>query len=150
MPLLQYKGYNMKALITFEDISMDGWIILRPQHLNNLSDFIDDSECKELVLDNVIQYVPFNQIPNLLLLLIKKLRHGGKITINFVETIEVFKKFVNGQLNLIDLNKAIFGENKHASIVSIPTICEVFENSGLIIRLKQLNEFNATIEAERP
>lgn len=142
----------MKILVSFDTTlsNCPNTLVLHPQQLNNLNDFCDNCECTEFILDNVLQCVPFSQITGLLNMVIGKLRHGGKLVINFVETIEVFKSFLNGQLSLNDLNNLVFGSNvRHVSIVCLPTVREVLENNNLEICMMQLNQFNATIVAER-
>lgn len=120
-----------------------------------IASLLDDNECDEIVVDNILEFIPFARINEYLSLLVSKLRHGGKLHIHGLDANEVNKAYYGGMITLEQYNNMIFGSKTHAwaffqSITNIYEITQVLKSAGLKILNKRLPNFHYSISAERP
>ena len=118
---------------------------------NNLDPICERAECTEMILDSVLSHIIINKLPDLLKQLITRLRKGGKIIIIDTEINEVLKKYLNGLLNIYDVNCLLFGNEKmnKRGKYSHSDIQQILTNNNLEIISIALNSTIFTLTAQR-
>ncbi len=74
----------------------------------NLDRDVDDAQAVEIVAKGVLQYAEFSQVPTVLRNLVKKLRHGGSLTVTFLDAWRCMAKAMDTEL--ADLNTTLYGQ----------------------------------------
>lgn len=111
-----------------------------------------DSECKHLILDHVLSCVHGTEVLNVLHGWVKKLRLGGKITINDVDMYLVLRDYAMGRLNEIDINTIVMGTNPFElkkGIFTLSVVKSLLQELNLEINLVRINSYEYTLEATR-
>ena len=67
--------------------------------VRNLNDFVSDNECTEILIDNVLSFLEKKQALQAIYHWISKLRHGGKIIIKYIDSLEISRNFVSSTIN---------------------------------------------------
>lgn len=117
----------------------------------NLDPICERAECTEMVLDGMLSYVLITKIPDLLLQLVTRLRKEGQLIIKDIEINEAIKMYINGQLNIYDLNTVLFGDerlNKRAAYSHFD-IQQILTQLGLQITSIELSNITYTLTAQR-
>lgn len=118
------------------------------EHNNIAIDQIDrigNNICQSLILENILQYLSSEQIE----ILLSKMRHGGVITINCIDMLEVAKALYWGTIGIPDLSSLISGATTYHSAIATKTF---LEQRGYVIEEVTINEetFFFIIKARRP
>lgn len=115
--------------------------------LRNLDDVVDDAEAEEIIAEDVIDFLPLNDIESAINHWIKKLRHGGRIVIGGVDMYEVCKAFSSYSIDLATTNRILHGpqdkpyNERHANFTIIG-LSDFLEERGLKILSKRVYGFN--------
>ena len=139
-------GYvNIDPITKFDDLSVD---------IRDISEVVSDSECVELISEDVIDYLEKEQSIQALSGWIKKIRHGGKIIVTSVDAYGAAKSFYRKEIDIATFNKIIHGNfllpwDVRLSHTTIEELCELFESKGLKITKKRINGIKLIVEAER-
>lgn len=149
----------MKVWITgsHKPFEFSDYTIISPfngQNPLDINDILDDGECHNIQLDKVLRYVPYINISAYLKFAIKKLRIGGEIVIEDIDTNQVTEAYVNGAINLKTFNKLLFGGKEHAwdfyqSSTNLTEVLEIIKDNGLKIIHKRLPNLHFSITAKR-
>jgi hypothetical protein len=115
--------------------------------LDQLDKVVDDSECTEIILENILQYIKQQHIGPLFNNIIKKIRHRGKLILIFDDINVILKHFLRGAINLQELNDILY--NAKQSTHTISSIEGVIKGFNLSILSKELNQTKAIIIAQR-
>jgi ABC-type cobalamin transport system ATPase subunit len=109
------------------------------------------SECVEMVLDEVLNFIDIQQIPGVLAKLISRMRKGGKMIITGFDINELTKSYINGMLSIADLNLVLFGTGriKKMSCFSHSDIQNIIVSNGLKINSVDIMGGKFTIVAKR-
>jgi predicted SAM-dependent methyltransferase len=140
-------GYvNIDPITKFDGIASD---------IRNLDDIVSDSECMEILSDDVIDFLEKKESMKVLSHWIKKIRHGGKIIVTSVDAYEVAKSFYRKTFDIDIFNKAIHGSfsepwDVRLSHTTMEELSDFFQSQGLIVTKKRINGIKLTVEAERP
>lgn len=146
----------MKINITFtpqETYSYTNFSILKNQTFE-LKDY-DFGELEEIVVTDVIEYIPKTIFEGVLKGWISKLAIGGKIVLSFIDIREVNRLFYLQRLNLAEFNTITHGggteiwQNKHLNF-SLDAIAILLQQLGLKLVSTKLNNLTAVIIGERP
>lgn len=73
----------------------------------------DKGELEELILDDVTDFIPLNDVEKTIAELVGFVRKGNKMVIVGTDVLEVAKSFANYQISLIDFNKFIYDNRKN-------------------------------------
>jgi hypothetical protein len=135
-PLNGYKNFNLASdRIDFQ----------------NPNTICEQSSCTEIILDNVLSYINLQTIPQVLQIIISRLRKGGKLIIRDYDAQEVIQKYNNGLLSIADLNLVLFGNNapSKTSCISHVHLHDIITNTGLQIVSIELLDLTFSLIAQR-
>lgn len=116
--------------------------------LDNLSPIVDANEVTELVALDVLDHYPTDKVDAVLDHWLSRLAHGGKITISVVDIREVARIFLNGAMDIAELNNLV--HNNRQCSITLSQLVEVLENKGLTILTKRVVDRRAVITGVRP
>jgi len=104
----------MKVFYSKNESELSGYIhVANNQMLNML---VDDNEADEIIVDGMLNQVPFSELPEYYNSLLRKLRIGGRIVIYFIDFDIVSMQFEKGDLGIKDMNALLFGEGALSAI----------------------------------
>ena len=117
----------------------------------NLDSVCARAECTEMILDDLLEYIPLQQIPGLLAGLITRIRKNGKLIINSLDVNETIKQYSNGLLSIADLNAIVYGNSgiNKCSAFSHTDLHGILVSNGLQIVSIELLTNSFTIIAQR-
>jgi predicted SAM-dependent methyltransferase len=149
--LMHGSGTILSGFINIDDTQNN------KMRVDNLDKICEDSECDEIIAEDVIDYFSSKEVDLIIQGWVSKLRHGGKIVIGGIDLDEICKSLYNKRINLVEANILIFGNQKHpwefrkSGLTSI-LLVKVLKNYGLNIIKKRINliNYHYVIEAERP
>ena len=123
--------------------------------IRNLDDLVMDSECHEIIAEDVLDFLEKEDAKIALSNWARKLRHKGKIIVGGTDIHETCKQFFHKVIPLEDFNKIIHGtlENPWEVKLSHNTLLglqEELEGLGIKILKRRINGLNMVIEGERP
>ena len=105
---------------------------------------IPDSACKELMIDNVLEFVP-EQVAEIIL---KKMRKDGVLEIRSPDAQEIFRQFQIGAMNFEDTSSLLTGGRNRMS--KLGQTRHFLESNGLEIQFAGMNGPFYRITAKRP
>ena len=118
-----------------------------PDHNNIAIDQIDEianTICQSIIIENVLQYLSLEQLE----IVLSKMRHGGTITINCIDMLEIAQALYWGKINLDQLSSLVSGSVRYHSIIETKNF---LEQRGYIIEQANINieSFSFLIKAKR-
>ena len=139
----------MLVYLTSSDRSPAGYKTIA--NVMELSRGVDDSEAREIICEDFLSSFPLSDVPNVLNLIVQKLRMGGKLAITEKDFKLISLGIHRESVDLSMTNAAIFEDN--ASLKSILT-CELVESfleshPGLMVVSKGYETVSFTIILER-
>jgi len=105
---------------------------------------IPDSACKELMIDNVLEFIPEQMTTAIL----KKIRKGGVLEIRSPDAQEIFRQFQVGSLDFEETSSLLTGGRARMS--TLGQTRHFLESNGLHIEFAGLNGPFYRITAKRP
>lgn len=116
---------------------------------------VDDAEAEEIIALDIIDYFSPIEIMTFLDIWVKKLKHGGIITLGFVDIYQLCKAVIAREINLQEANVELHGNQTkpwktRRATMSIDFIAKALEARGLKIINKRLNAGKAIVKAGRP
>lgn len=123
--------------------------------VQNLDRLVDDGECEEIVALDIIDFVASNLKHQVIDNWIKKLAHGGKLTIGGHDLYSTAKALIVGTLSLDDSRSILYGDSTFAfgnrrTLFEVNEIVELLKSKGLVIASKHLQNNKYVISAVRP
>ena len=91
---------------------------------------ISDNECIEIVLKDIVNNIPVNEIVPMLVALSGKLRKGGKMYINGLDLRTFSRRLLKREISDEEFNKIVYSLK---SVTSVPTIKTIISQSNLQI-----------------
>lgn len=145
---LTINGPSVDGMMNFDPLSSDGGKI--KADLSNLDDYVDKAEVTELRVSDVLDFIMPEQLGKVLTYWISLLAHGGKITLDGVDALEVAHALTYGNIDLNQYNALLHGNVPQRSIsLALPVVVDMLKQQGLRISRKTLNEFRYLVEATR-
>jgi hypothetical protein len=146
-----------KFYLSMSDFEINGYRLISPLKGENpvkINDIIDDGEAKEIIVDNILDYIAVEQLSQYIRMLAGKLQHSGKLIITGNDLTIICEQFIRGEVNVIDFNRLLFGLKNHAwnfklSSITLGDIVEICKLCGLKILERKLNGPLFVIKAER-
>jgi hypothetical protein len=129
----------MKLFVAINKQGLNGYtnLILANQAIdfNNLNNVCEQAECTDLILDEILEYIPIQNVIDVLTQFITRLRKNGRFTIVGIDINDTLKAYHNGQLSIADLNAMIFGTEKihKCSAFSYTDLEPILTSKGLQI-----------------
>lgn len=123
--------------------------------ISNLNNLVDDASCYEIVARNVLEYIPHQEIPQVVAHWVQKLSHGGKIIINTTDLKSVSKSIIRDNITPSETLEILYGKQLNAldckkSAVTTQILSALLESNGLKIINKCIDSYELSITAERP
>ena len=97
----------MKINITIGGSEKSGYLnidALKDLEIRNLDEYVDPAECFEIVAEDIVDYIPKQELPSVIDNWVSKLRHQGTIIVGGTDAFEVCKMFSQNSINLVELN----------------------------------------------
>jgi hypothetical protein len=118
---------------------------------------VDDGEAEEIIAIDIIDYLKTQDAHNAVANWVKKLQHGGILTLAFMDLYFICKAVNNRLLNLEEANIFLHGTQDkpwrlRKSTFTLDYISKLLEGNGLKILLKRIdpNSGRAYIKGMRP
>ncbi len=134
-------------------LNIDG---LKGMELRNLDEYVDDAECFEVLAEDILDYIPRDDVEFALNNWANKIRHQGTLVIGGTEAKEVSKLFSNGALSVEQWNETIHGAQSEDSPwdvrlnqFTLEKACDELESRGLVVTKKRVNGLQFIVEGER-
>lgn len=148
----------MKVLITINEDNIEGYLKISPMlghYLNDISNLVEDNECLEILAPTIINYLPFNQLQQIITGWVSKLRHGGKIVLGGTDLYEISKRVTRGEIDTDLANVLIYGQQTGVwdvkrSQLNLKDVSDLLSHLGLKIITKKLDGIDMVVEAIRP
>ena len=121
----------------------------------NLDEHVDDAELSELIAADVIDYIPLNEVNDVLSNWAKKIRVGGKIVLGGTDLVEVCKAMSQYRISITDANELIHGTQlkpyliKRATFTAIGISDYLEGNFNFTTTKKSVNNYKMIVEAKR-
>jgi len=158
----------MKIRLAVNQVPLVGYVNIDPapqksvqdevvhiRDIKNLHGVCEQSECTEVRAEDVLDFIPLEQLGNVLAGWTYALRHGGKLVIGGTDAMSVSRAYLSGDINTQEYNELIHGVGLHpwsmkSGQVNMSELSEVLEQLGLQVIKKRFNGFKMTVEAIRP
>tara|TARA_Y100000310_G_C20361908_1_gene659402 strand:+ start:281 stop:727 length:447 start_codon:yes stop_codon:yes gene_type:complete len=148
----------MKINILIGGADKNGYLnisALKDLEIRNLDEYVDNAECFEIIAEDIVDYMPKQELSKVLDNWVGKLRHQGMIVIGGTDVYEVCKMFAQEALSLEELNNLMHGEQSQGwdvrlNQLTLQQMCNELESRGLKVLKKRINGFKFSVEAERP
>lgn len=123
--------------------------------ISNLDNLVDTASCTDIIARNVLEYVPHNEVPEVVAHWISKLRHGGKITINTTDLRSISKTILRDAFSPSEMLELLYGKQSNPldvkkSAMTTQMLSALLESGGLKITNKSIEAYEISITAERP
>lgn len=142
-------GYlNIDAFADGNDERINGCLI-------DLDDHVDDAECEEIIAVGILDYYSARDADKILKNWLRKLAHGGTITIGSYDVVETAKAISNRKLSPEDITIILYGEQGKPwqfkkTALTVNQVATVLETKGLTILKKRIEGLKFIVVAERP
>ena len=148
----------MKINILIGGADKNGYLnisALKDLEIRNLDEYVDNAECFEIIAEDIVDYMPKQELSKVLDNCVGKLRHQGMIVIGGTDVYEGCKMFAQEALSLEELNNLMHGEQSQGwdvrlNQLTLQQMCNELESRGLKVLKKRINGFKFSVEAERP
>lgn len=119
-----------------------------------LDEFVEDSECTELLGVGVLNYVQADNMYDFINTLCRKIRNGGTLVIQGTDILQLSKRYVNGELDTVEFNRYLYGQGRgvwdfNMGMMTLGELESIIVDFGLVVTSKTLNDFTYSISAER-
>ena len=145
----------IKVRLHVEDFELSGYDNIKVQTLEDLDKLskFDNGELDELVIEDVVDYLPSDKAEETVLKLVKLVAKGGKLIVGCSEAYEISKAFTSFNISLMDYNKLVYGSDpnlpKRLGITAISLADLLSKVAGMKILKKRVNKFKFIVEAIR-
>jgi hypothetical protein len=123
--------------------------------LINLDEHVDDGEAVDLLALDIIDYIGSNETNEAIASWLKKLRHGGTITIGGIDLRGVSHAFLHHQISLTEANILLYGAqdapyNYRKATLTIQHVIDMMIEQDLKVLRKQIQQYKYFVTARRP
>ena len=107
------------------------------KHISDIKMFYDsvlESECTDLICDNFISTFDYNEIDQIIQILVSKMRMNSQLTIKEIDARLICKKFYVEELDLDTINSLLFSTKRKSILTSdkiIPLVGNKMELSNI-------------------
>lgn len=145
---------NKVRFYTKKDFELSGYKNILVEKIEDIDlSQIDDGELDELILDDVIDFMPIDKVEDLIKALSIKIKKQGNIIFTGRDLYEVSKEFSKYDISIVEANKGIFGDNPNFPRrlgFTVSTLSNFLkEECKLKILKKRVNKYEYCVEATR-
>jgi len=136
--------------ININPSKLSGYTNLGLEDLENIDDLVDDAEATEIICFDTLRFLPYDQVGEFLLKLVRKIRIGGTIAISDIDSYELYRHYVYGQIDGKQLNSVLHDQQYPIrSSLTMGSISSFLTDCQLKITKKRINGHTITLEAIR-
>lgn len=112
---------------------------------------VEDGEATEIVAFEILDAFAADHVDEVLDSWLKKLAHGGTIAITVIDLKDVARSVIGGVVGLEEANVLLHGSAyRRQCSLTVSQLAAVLEGKGLKVIIKRVQNFRATVVAERP
>ena len=120
----------------------------------NIDELVFDSECDEIIVEDVLDYIPTKSVKDNIICWAKKLRSEGTITIVGTDIEETMKLYFNRTSAVEDLNVKLYGEGDHpwhfkCGMTTLSYVTGVLKDLNLKITYRNFKDNKFIVTAKR-
>jgi len=146
----------MKLNITIQPYELSGYKNISPLTGSNILDLpVEKAECTEIIGEDIIDYISYDKIQEVVTGYVSKLRHGGRIILGGTDIFEVAKQCITQSNPVQKTNQLLYGDGNPSgwgfkrSCTTILHISSIFSQLGLKVTKQRLSETKFIVEAFR-
>lgn len=118
---------------------------------------VDTAECKEIIAEEIIDYIPIDKLLEVITHYASKLRLGGKIILGGTDIIELSKDVLRQNKTMVEVNHEIYGEQTEnmgewglkRGCLALNDVVTVLSHLNLKITKQRLDGSKFIVEAVR-
>tara|TARA_R110002051_G_C8474075_1_gene460555 strand:- start:34 stop:504 length:471 start_codon:yes stop_codon:yes gene_type:complete len=123
--------------------------------ITDLDDVVENSEATEILVSDVIDYLPKGVVSKAIGHWVSKLRHKGRIVIGGHDIYEISKIISQQGVSAEEISEVLHGKQNNpwefkASHTTASNLAETLEQHGLKVLKKRVSGFKMIVEAIRP
>jgi hypothetical protein len=145
-----------KIRIHTDNHKLSGYDNYRNINIHGLEDSLknyDFGELDEIILDDIIDYIPIDKAEEMLIRISKTLKKGGLLVVRGTDLYDACKAFANYNIDIVEANKIIFGDDpnntKKLSFTTTGISGFLSTYANMKILKKRVHLFNYEVEAQR-
>ncbi len=120
-----------------------------------LDEYVEDGEADEIVARNILSYFDAGRVTEIISQWVKKTARGGSLTISDVDIVQAWKAYNRAELNFIELNHCLYGEQQRPWMfrkvgLCLQEVCEALLACGMEVVEKKLYSVLFEIKAVKP
>lgn len=117
----------------------------------------DTAECREIIAEEIIDYIPIDKMLDVITHYVSKLRLGGKIVLGGTDIIELSKDILRQNKTMVEANHEIFGAQTEElkewglkkGCLALNDVVAILSHLGLHITKQRLDGSKFIVEAVR-
>ena len=117
--------------------------------LANLDNICEASECTEIIVNDILKFMSYDKMPEVIQHLTSRLRHGSKITIIITDVNSIIREYSAGKVDEKELNKLLFDQGAR-SCFSYDYLVRILKSVHLNVLNIDIQREQVVITAERP
>ena len=117
--------------------------------LANIQSLCDQAECIDLVVNDLLKFMPYEKLPEVVHHMSSRLRHGGKMTLIFTDLNSILREYDRGTVNEKLLNQLMFASGAR-SCFTHAHILNILRAIKLKVSSVEISKEQVIIIAERP
>ena len=128
----------MKVYVSQLPHSDDSYVSIND--LGVLDILVEDSEAKEIIVDNFLTKFSFKEIGGIVQKLVSKLRSQGKIVFYQAEIDMICYQRSRSMIDLDRLNEILFAQGEIRSVLPIENLIDLLKSFGLTVLSRELHD----------
>jgi predicted SAM-dependent methyltransferase len=133
----------MKTVIFKSDDYDDGYDCVHVKDISVAHLLVEDAEADLILVEHFLSQYKYEEVKNVLNLILSKLRIGGKIIISFIDGELAAYNLTKGFITLEEFNSCVLYQPIH-SILSMTIVLDILKEFNLKIELKKMIQENNT------
>jgi hypothetical protein len=116
--------------------------------LGNLEGICEAAECTEILINDVLKFMPYEKLPEVIHHISSRMRHGAKLTLIFTDVNSVIREYNRGAVDEKLLNQLVF--NGARSAFSYDYMVRIIQAVRLELLEVNISKEQVIITAKRP
>ena len=117
--------------------------------MGNLAETCGEAECTDIIVDDVMRFMPHQKIPLVIEHIVSRLRHKGTLTFIFPDLNGVVRSYQNAEIDEEKFNQILFGLGTK-SCFSYQYIINTVNTLNLQVKSIDISSEQTIITIERP
>jgi hypothetical protein len=142
----------MKLHICVGQPSLAGFVNIdaakHPVDLGKLDNICEAAECTEIIINDILKFMPYEKLPEVIHHISTKLRHKGKATLIFTDVNSVIREYNRGNVSEKTLNELLY--NGARSCFSYEHMLNIIKAVRLTVKEISVSMEQVVLVIERP